>query len=184
MKRTVAILLSLMLCLGALTACAGKEKTDAQAPAPAETVSAEPVQEEQTVDAPEEQTSEEPEEQAVEEPEEQPGETYIWDGATIELTDLTFDTGDWESQLSAPDGKWADVVLTITDGKIPVGNLRDRLEDGGVKLGDYKPVTFIAQGIEIEGTSAVAVGTLHMFFDVDNDYVLDKANVTVVSDAA
>ena len=50
---------------------------------------------------------------------------------------------------------------------------------GSIKLGDSLPGTFSAQGISIDNNMAYAVGTIHVFFDVAEDFDVGAANVVV-----
>ena len=108
--------------------------------------------------------------------------TYTWDSATFKLTSVTEDLGDWGNQLVSPEGKWVMVVLTITDGEIEISALEDRIIDNSaVTLDGAVAKTLTAQGVRIsEEMTALAVGTINMFFDVPVDLDISQAEVNIV----
>lgn len=108
--------------------------------------------------------------------------TYTWDSVTFELTSITEDLGDWGSQLVSPEGKWVMVVLTITDGEIEISALEDRIIDNSaVTLDGAVAKTLTAQGVRIsEEMTALAVGTINVFFDMPADLDITQAVVNIV----
>ena len=108
--------------------------------------------------------------------------TYTWDSVTFELTSVTEDLGDWGSQLVSPEGKWVMVVLTITDGEIEISALEDRIIDNSaVTLDGAIARTLTAQGVRIsEDMTALAVGTINVFFDMPADLDITQAVVNIV----
>ena len=108
--------------------------------------------------------------------------TYTWDSVTFELTSVTEDLGDWGSQLVSPEGKWVMVVLTITDGEIEISALEDRIIDNSaVTLDGAVAKTLTAQGVRIsEEMTALAVGTINVFFDMPADLDITQAMVNIV----
>jgi len=108
------------------------------------------------------------------------GKEFKWDTASFVLTEVTEDLGSEEAQLIKPEGKWVMAVFTITDGRIEVGRLEELLvNQGNIKLDDYAPATFSAQGISIDDNTAYAVGTIHAFFDVAADCDFNAADIAV-----
>ena len=107
-------------------------------------------------------------------------ESYKWDDMRFELQEITEDLGTWGSQLVTPKGKYVMVVFKITDGKMECGRLEDLVMNQGILLKEYEPATVVAQGVAIEDNKAVAVGTIHVFFDVPADMEPKETDVRVL----
>lgn len=115
-------------------------------------------------------------------------DSFKMDEATVVLSEVTEDVTDWRSQLTTAKGKWVRVVLTITEGDIEFSRVKEMIiTNKEVLLDDDEPETLIASGVTIKNTSsnnmssgtAYAVGTIHVFYDVNADFDVSKAKVTV-----
>lgn len=168
MKRKFALILMLVACICVISACG--EKKDLNGADKTEVAEGSKME------------SSEDSEAETGDMDEADGKIFTWGDVSFKLTDLTYDLGDWESDMDEVEGQWAMAVFTITDGKIDFNKMSELIvNQGGIKLGEYLSKNIAAKGVEIdiETKKSTVVGTIHVFFDVAKDYKLDRANIYV-----
>lgn len=183
MKKYIAMILIAAVCICALSGCAEKKTFDVTQNTE-KSVEAETDTETKTDTLSE--TSAESENLSE--------KAYTWGDISFVLTEITEDLGDMRvgsgpaDNLPSPEGKWVRVAFTITEGEPKCGELLKVLgESGNIKLDDYTSTTASIQGIHFDdpddpfnsATYAGVDSTMNLFFDVDESFDINAANVFV-----
>ena len=188
MKKNIAMILIIAVCIAALSGCAEKKTFDVTENASVVTESSTKTDKTDK----KRNISDEPESPIETDADQQNDKTYDWGAITFVFNEVTEDLGDvtvgGPTGLPSPEGKWVKLVFTIVEGEAPCGELLNQITDGGnIKIDDYSATTATIQGIKIQDSSDLFSGktyagvdsVISVFYDVDENYDISTAKVFV-----